>query len=166
MARAAGAPAPGGFAAAGHCAARAGRAADAPRRGPSPAVAALGALDEWLGGDEWLAFRARRVLAQSSVLPSGRSSPGSCFQRPNKPRALDRDRGCATRSATTGGCRRLWPALTWRAGTQRTQLIGPRLGKLAASRATMGRGFLGFGQPRYVYEFVTIRLTRNVPMAH
>ena len=30
----------------------------------------------------------------------------------------------------------------------------------------MGRGFLGFGQPRYVYEFVTIRLTRNVPMAH
>jgi hypothetical protein len=30
----------------------------------------------------------------------------------------------------------------------------------------MGRGFLGLGQPRYVYESVTIRLTRHVPMRH
>ncbi len=30
----------------------------------------------------------------------------------------------------------------------------------------MGRGFLGLGQPRYVYKSVTIRLTRHVPMRH
>ncbi len=30
----------------------------------------------------------------------------------------------------------------------------------------MRRGFLGLGQPQYVYESVTIRLTRHVPMRH
>jgi hypothetical protein len=38
-----------------------------------------------------------------------------------------------------------------------------RTGRL---KGHIGHGFLGIGDPRYVYESVTIRLTRHVPMHH
>jgi len=70
-----------------------------------------------------------------------------------------------SRSGTRGVCARRWPTLTWRAGTPRTELIG--LNEAGwPPQGQHGPRLLALGQPRYVYESVTIRLARHVPMRH